>query len=299
MKKLKEEATNDKDKEVEEEVGSDADEKEEEGDEKEESKPAANAMVVANPGVSDDVLRQAMMGILSHWMASAATAMQPGGTSSAAKSDIRGATCDHCGGRNHTTDNCWSKTRENNGRGGEVSKKGNWSGGRQHQPPYRQVRAVEGSFDEAAMRREESGDYICNALGMNEGQLMYVPITLNGAKLERCMIDTGAEVNVISANLALKSGLTYQPAYIKEIQGFNGAPTKVVGIATCTMEMAPSQQPKEEKFLVVESIPGGPIIGMPTLNRFGLILDCDTKEITDKASGNMVKCAVLKMPPKN
>lgn len=124
------------------------------------------------------------------------------------------------------------------------------------------------------MQGETSGSFTCNALGMDEGKLMYVPITLNGAKMEKCMIDTGVEVNVISTSLALKTGLSYEPAFIKAIQGFNGATTPVVGIATCVMEMAPSLLKIEEKFLVVDTIFRGSIIAKTHAGRlwidFGL-----------------------------
>ena len=115
MKKLREEAAEDKAKEA----GNDASPDVEESDQDDEEMPAANAMVVGNPGVSEDVLQRALMGVMTRWMASAATAMR-GGSGSAAGCDMRGTFCDHYGGQGHAATNCWTRTRENEGRGGKL-----------------------------------------------------------------------------------------------------------------------------------------------------------------------------------
>ena len=287
VKELREEAAAEATVEKE---ASEAEDKEEEAEEKEDES-ASKEMVVANAGVSDDVLQRALMGMMSHWLATAATAGADA-THPAGRSDMRSTRCDYCGGQGHVTANCWTKTRDQERRSGEAAKKGGWNNGGQRQLQYRQVRNIEET--EAEVEGESSGSFTCNALDNEAGKLMYVPVMLNGGKVDTCMIDTGAEINVISADLARKHGLTYKPALIREIRGFNGVPTPVVGMATCAMEMAPSEKKCEEKFLVVDVITGGPIIGMPTLTRFGLILDCDSREITDKASGHTVKCAVMR-----
>ena len=79
--------------------------KKEEDGEKEEKRPASTTMVVSTPGVSDDVLRQALMGMLSHWMSLAASAMT-GVNHPASGSDRHGVKCDHCGGQGHTANYC-------------------------------------------------------------------------------------------------------------------------------------------------------------------------------------------------
>ena len=132
IKKRREEAAaeTNKDNDIIEEI------KKEEDGEKQEAKSASTAVVVSNPGVSDDVLRKAMMGMMSHWMSAAATAMTSA-NHPASGSDRHGVKCDHCGAQGHTANYCWKKMRNNNEREGEAAGKGSWSGDRQRQSQYR------------------------------------------------------------------------------------------------------------------------------------------------------------------
>ena len=62
---------------------------------------------------------------------------------------------------------------------------------------------------------------------------LHTPIWINGIKFNRCLIDTGSEVNVISMKDAIKHGFEYEMGGIQKISGFNGTTNAVDGMMTC------------------------------------------------------------------
>ena len=128
--------------------------------------------------------------------------------------------------------------------------------------------------------------------GSGPKSLLYTPIKINGTKLPRCLIDTGAAINLMPVSEVTKHGWTYQPGDIKFVRGFNGAASPVIGAFTCKMQFGPMQEPKEADFLVVKETKY-PIIGIDTLKSLGITVNCRDHELQDVSTGRAVRCAVI------
>ena len=55
-----------------------------------------------------------------------------------------------------------------------------------------------------------------------EGFLMYAPADFEGRTLEKCLVDSGALVNVMPKRLATKLRLPVEPTSIKCFRAFDG-----------------------------------------------------------------------------
>ena len=93
------------------------------------------------------------------------------------------------------------------------------------------------------------------------------------AKFPRHLIDTGAEVNLISVKDAIKYEFSYNMGGIQKIKGFNGGVSTVDGVMECEIYLDPCGEPKKAEFLGT-SVVTIPIIGCPTIAELGIQMDC-------------------------
>ena len=116
----------------------------------------------------------------------------------------------------------------------------------------------------------------------------HTPAWINGIRIPRCLIDTGAEVNLISVRDAIKYGFSYDLGGIQKIKVFNGGVSAVDGTMECDMHLGPCGEPKKVEFLVTlaSTIP---IIGCPALSQLGIKTDCQERILFDDV-GNVVRC---------
>ena len=89
---------------------------------------------------------------------------------------------------------------------------------------------------------------------------LHTPVWINGVRLPRCLIDTGAEVNLISVKDAIKYGFSYDMGGIQKVRGFNGGVSAVDGTMVCDLRLGSCGEPKKVEFLVT-SAATIPIIG--------------------------------------
>ena len=119
----------------------------------------------------------------------------------------------------------------------------------------------------------------------------HTAVWINGVKIPRCLIDTGAEVNLISVKDAIKYGFSYSLGAIQKIRGFNGGVSCVDGKMKCDMRLGPCGEPKRVEFLVT-SASTIPIIGCPALSELGIKMDYQESILYDDA-GNVVQCSAV------
>ena len=66
---------------------------------------------------------------------------------------------------------------------------------------------------------------------------LHTPVWINGVRIPRCLIDTGAEVNLMSVKDAIKYGFSYDMGGIQKIRGFNGGVSAVDGTMVCDLRL--------------------------------------------------------------
>lgn len=111
----------------------------------------------------------------------------------------------------------------------------------------------------------------------------------NGIKFRRCLVDTGAEVNLISVKDVIKYGFSYNLGGIQKIKGFNGGVSPVAGVMECDIRLGPCGDPKKVEFLVTSDTTI-PIIGCPALAELGIQMDFQER-ILFNDEGNVVRCS--------
>ena len=117
----------------------------------------------------------------------------------------------------------------------------------------------------------------------------HTPVWINGVRIPWCLIDTWAEVNLISVGDAIKYGFSYNLGGIQKIRGFNGGISAVDGVMECDMRLGLFWEPKRVEFLIT-SASTIPMIGCPALSELGIKMDCQERILFDDA-GNVVRCS--------
>ncbi len=118
------------------------------------------------------------------------------------------------------------------------------------------------------------------------------------SKIDRALIDTGSQVDMIPLNLVTKYGLPMRLGSTCYVAGFNGAQSKVVGSVECTVRFGPNKAPTKIEFVVCSDA-SQPVIGLQTLSRMGYAVDCGNGYLTSTETGEVVKCKVVKRKQKN
>ena len=118
------------------------------------------------------------------------------------------------------------------------------------------------------------------------------------SKIDKALIDTGSQVDMIPLNLVTKYGLPMRLGSTCHVAGFNGAQSKVVGSVECTVRFGPNKVPTKVEFVVCFDA-SQPVIGLQTLSRMGYAVDCGNGYLTSNETGEVVKCKVVKRKQKN
>ena len=157
------------------------------------------------------------------------------------------------------------------------------------------------TVSEESVTTEEASSSQTNAVSGGSAvirTLMYTPATIGDVSFPRCLVDTGSEVNILPVRDVTKHRFAYDPAAVKVVKSFDGKNGTILGGLTCSLSIGPEKEPKQANFLVCPDI-DVPIVGFPTLNEFGLTVDCEKHEISSSKSGQVVHCSVAKKVEKN
>ena len=192
------------------------------------------------------------------------------------------AVCPHCGQKGHEGEVCQMRY--------EAVQR--WRRPYQGKPKQRKP-LKEKSAEEQPPNRPDSkaGPSEVSVVCVEDQTAFHTPAWINGVRIPRCLIDTGAEVNLISVRDAIKYGFSYNLGGIQKIKGFNGGVSAVDGTMECDMRLGPCGEPKRVEFLVT-SASTIPIIGCPALSELGIKMDCQERILFDDA-GNVVRCSAV------
>ena len=187
--------------------------------------------------------------------------------------------CKKCGRRGHKESDCWLNIKERRNEAGP-SNLGARKPPLYPKPPPKKANVV-------------------NGMNMGEEKKeIYAPMNFEGVRFSRCLIDTGAQVNLMPASDVTKNQFVLQKGGIQEVRGFNGSPGKIVGTIKGMVQVGPDKEAKETSFLVSPDI-SVPVIGFPILRDFGLSIDCQNHQIYNDRTGEAVLCSVVATKSKN
>ena len=127
--------------------------------------------------------------------------------------------------------------------------------------------------------------------GSQVGRLLYVPIHVNGFRLSRCLIDTGAQVNLIPKKDVVRQGWMYDMAGAKVISGFSGDTHPMDSVLKATVTLGPTTV-HEAEFQVCPKI-SVPILGIHTLSQMGFVVDCKKGTLCSTETGQHIQCSVV------
>ena len=128
-------------------------------------------------------------------------------------------------------------------------------------------------------------------IGSQIGQLLYAPIHVNGVRMPRCLIDTGAQVNLIPKKDVVKQGWMYDLAGAKTISGFSGDTYPMDGVLRATVTLGPATV-EEAEFQVCPKI-SVPILGIHTLSEMGFVVNCKKGTLCVTETGQHIQCSVV------
>ena len=178
-----------------------------------------------------------------------------------------GGACSHCGRKGHEESRCQFRT--------EIVRE--WR--KKAKPTKKQDgkgSAAEAKPDQGSSLEPGPSTKKVSVIGIQDQTALHTPVWINGVKFNRCLIDTGSEVNLISVKDAIKHGFVYELAGIKKIRGFNGSSSFVDGSMECEIRLGPCGELHRVEFLVT-SVATIPIIGCPTLADMAISVDCQER----------------------
>ena len=186
-------------------------------------------------------------------------------------------TCSHCGGWNHNEKECYKKAYDEQQR--KKSKEGN-------------VSTVGMSSQVPQGEESESKDPKDGEFSNSRKTRVYAPINFEGKRFSKCLIDTGAQANLMPASDVTRHQFVINKGGVTEVRGFNGSPGKILGTVLGELQFGPDKGARKTEFLVSPDV-GEPIIGFPTLRDFGLSINCQSHEIFNESTGEAVLCSIV------
>ena len=196
---------------------------------------------------------------------------------------LRGIECEYCHMTNHRTANCYKRARDI--LRGRVAVEWRRKKVRFHDEPPQDAGETSGPTSKIVEATKAEEDCA----------LMYTPAYIRGVRFPKCLIDTGSQVNLIPLKLLTKHGLFFDKAGIQKVQGFNGSEGSIIGSLTCPVQIGSGSTERELEFLVCPSV-SNPILGLPALQKFGLMVDCENRELCEVLTRRVVRCIVVQKP---
>lgn len=126
----------------------------------------------------------------------------------------------------------------------------------------------------------------------DDKRLVYVPIRFRDVKINRCLIDTGAQVNLMPASIVTRHGFPLTKDGIQTVYGFDGTPGRIQGLVEGRLSFGDDSQTLLTDFMVSPDITT-PIIGFPALRDSNLWINCQNHEIYNKRTGKTILCSVV------
>ena len=199
--------------------------------------------------------------------------------------------CDYCGYKGHGAKDCWTKMRHQlhgkpKGWSRKIPDKKEPEEPRKEELEPSGKEPEEGTSDGMVMRAEDGSLKYNNVL-------LHVPATINEKKVAKVLVDTGAEVNVISPQDAGKLMLSVDAAGVKTLSAFNGFSTPIEGTTRVRLAIGPNEQPRDVEFWVAKGVKE-PVVGMRVLRDFGLSVDCESGCLVENGTGRRLCCSLLR-----
>ena len=101
---------------------------------------------------------------------------------------------------------------------------------------------------------------------------MFIGARMNGQRVAKVLLDTGAACNVISYDMAKQNGMIQMKPSNVQLTGFGGHGVIVKGEWSCNLGFGPLSEERETKFIVVDRLEY-PIIGVGTIGHFQYTLN--------------------------
>ena len=188
--------------------------------------------------------------------------------------------CGYCNKSNHTEETCWSK----------MMAQGIEPPGWRRKTPSPTAGPSNEAAGNAEQRRDEKTLKVSSLR-----TLMYTPAKVNGIPFRRCLVDTGSQANVISVRDATKYRISFRPGGIQRLEGFNGSVSPVCGMVNRDVSFGPRNETRPLEFVVTSNVTS-PILGLPALHDFQLLVDCAAHELVDAQTGNTIRCSLVEAP---
>ena len=201
-----------------------------------------------------------------------------------AKPDVAMIVCEFCG-LNHKKENCLKNKAVKKKTGLDIvqeSKKedGGSSSSSEESASVSMIR------NNDVNSNEEEGQ-----MSPEKERLIYAPISFEGVKFSSCLLDTGAQVNLMPAREVSRHGFAYRRDGIRAVRGFDGSPGRILGSVVGKLSIGRNESVTTE-FLVSPDVTR-PIIGIGALARMDLTIDCASREIVNNRTGDILLCTVV------
>ena len=200
------------------------------------------------------------------------------------KPEVAMIVCEFCG-LNHKKENCLKNKAVKKKTGLDIiqeSKKEN--GGSSS--------SSEGSAAVSMIRNEGVNSNVEDErLSPEKERLIYAPISFEGVKFSSCLLDTGAQVNLMPAREVSRHGFPYRRDGIRAVRGFDGSPGRILGTVMGQLSIGRGESVMAE-FLVSPDVTR-PIVGIGALASMGMSIDCASRELINNRTGDILLCTVV------
>ena len=149
----------------------------------------------------------------------------------------------------------------------------------------------ERSVTVSMIRNEEVNSNVDDEiLSPEKERVSYEPISFEGVKFSSCLLDTGAQVNLIPAREVSRHGFPCRRDGIRAVRGFDGSPGRILGIVIGQLSIGRVES-VTTGFLVSPDVTR-PIVGIDAFAAMGITIDSDSREIINNRKGDILLCTV-------
>ena len=200
------------------------------------------------------------------------------------KPEVSRIVCDFCG-LNHKKENCLKNKAVKKKTGLDIVQESKREDGGSSS-------GSEGSATVLMIRNKDvNSDVEDERLSPEKERLIYAPISFEGVKFSSCLLDTGAQVNLMPAREVSRHGFPYRRDGIRAVRGFDGSPGRILGTVMGQLSIGRGESVMTE-FLVSPDVTK-PIVGIGALASMGMSIDCATRELINNRTGDILLCTVV------